>query len=71
MEMCSQENTTAVTEKMWTNEKHARDFELGREHAEIPPLPKEEKRGRTQPYVKFCTHACIAYQTSINLNDHT
>ena len=56
---------------MWTNEKHARDFELGREHAEIPPLPKEEKRGRTQPYVKFCTHACIAYQTSINLNDHT
>ena len=35
---------------MWTNEKPARDFELGREHAEIPPLPKEEKRGRTQPY---------------------
>ena len=31
MEMCPQENTTAVTKTMWTNEKHARDFELGGE----------------------------------------
>lgn len=31
MEMCSQENTTVVTKKMWNNEKQARDFEQGKE----------------------------------------